>query len=292
MLFKLENNFLLIEASSHGAELHKIHGKKNNTEFLWNGNEEYWKYHAPVLFPIVGKVVDGKYSVDGSTFELPQHGLARISDFSLIEETENSLLFELRYNNDTLKIYPYKFSLKIKYTLLDNSLKVDYIVNNIDDKKIFFSIGAHPAFMCPINENEKMDDYYFEFNKKEKASIMLLNEQGYFSHDREMFLNNENKINLYKDLFKNDALIFSGLNSNIITLKSDKHNKSVSMDFTGFPYMALWSKPTGAPFVCIEPWYGHSDYFDFNDDFSNKEGIESLLPNQEFTASYTLTFRE
>lgn len=292
MLFTLENDFLSLTASNKGAELHSVDGKKENTSFLWNGNEDFWKYHAPILFPIVGKVVDNKYSVNGSLYELPQHGLGRISNFELIEKNSNSLIFELNYNEDTLKVYPFKFSLQIRYTLINNSIKIDYIVKNIDNKKIFFSIGAHPAFMCPLKENETMEDYYFEFNKKETASLMLLNEQGYFSHKTESYLKDSNIIQLSKDLFKNDALIFSNLSSNKITLKSKNHSKSISMDFTGFPYMALWSKPTGAPFVCIEPWFGHSDYYDFKDDFSQKEGIESLDIKDTFTASYTVTFNE
>ena len=121
----------------------------------------------------IGKVFNGKYTVDGKTYELPQHGLARVRDFEMIEQTKNSISFELKYSEDTLKVYPFKFSLIIKYTLNDINLSIDYIVKNLDTKEMYFSIGAHPAFMCPI-ENDKFDDYYFEFNEKENASIIQL----------------------------------------------------------------------------------------------------------------------
>lgn len=292
MLYTLENEGLIIVASTYGGELHSITEKSDNTEYLWTGGEEFWKYHAPILFPIVGKVNNGKYKVDGVTFQLPQHGLARTKEFVMIEKTKDSMTFQLSYSNETLKVYPYKFILRIKYTLLKNSVTTSYTVVNEDNKEIFFSIGAHPAFMCPIKSGEVMEDYYFEFNKKENSSKMLLNEEGYLLHEREECLKNSDIIPLSLDLFKNDALIFDDLKSNKISLKSKNHNKSLTMDFTGFPYMGLWTKNTGAPFVCIEPWYGHADYYDFEGDFREKESIMKLEVGGEFNSSYTVIVGE
>lgn len=289
MIYKLENSNIKITASPFGGELHNLTSKIDGAEFLWNGNEEFWKYHAPILFPIVGKVKDNKYIVEENTYSLPQHGLARISEFNMIKKTDTSIIFSLPYSNKTLEVYPYKFELQIRYDLIENGVKVSYKVINKDSKEIFFSIGAHPAFMCPIMPEETMNDYYFEFNKKETSSLLTLNAEGYFSHERLPYLNNKNIINLSKEVFKNDALVFDNLNSNKISLKSKNHNKSLTMDFTGFPYMGLWSKPTGAPFVCIEPWFGHSDYEDFTGEFKEKEGIQSLNIDEEFNCSYTIT---
>ena len=291
MIYTLENQHLKISLSNHGGELHSIKGKKDNTEFLWSGDEAYWKYHAPILFPIVGKVFNGKYTVDGITYELPQHGLARVRDFEMIEQTKNSISFELKYSEDTLKIYPFKFSLIIKYTLNDINLSIDYIVKNLDNKEMYFSIGAHPAFMCPI-ENDKFDDYYFEFNEKENASIMQLVGPGYFSKEEKPYLKNENIINLSTDLFKNDALVFKNLKSNKISLKSKNHKKYLEFDFGEFPYLGLWTKDTGAPFVCIEPWFGHADFDGFNGEFMDKAAIQSLMPNKEFHCNYNISFFE
>ncbi|WP_195972932.1 aldose 1-epimerase family protein [Clostridium thermobutyricum] len=289
MIYTLENSNIKITASPFGGELHNLTSKIDGAEFLWNGNEEFWKYHAPILFPIVGKVKDNKYIVEENTYSLPQHGLARISEFNMIKKTDTSIIFSLPYSNKTLEVYPYKFELQIRYDLIENGVKVSYKVINKDSKEIFFSIGAHPAFMCPIMPEETMNDYYFEFNKKETSSLLTLNAEGYFSHERLPYLNNKNIINLSKEVFKNDALVFDNLNSNKISLKSKNHNKSLTMDFTGFPYMGLWSKPTGAPFVCIEPWFGHSDYEDFTGEFKEKEGIQSLNIDEEFNCSYTIT---
>lgn len=289
MLYTLENDILKITAHTHGGELHNIIKKSNNTEFLWTGDATYWKYHAPILFPFVGKVINNEYRIDGKTYSLPQHGLARISEFEMINKNNDEITFELKYTEESLKLYPYKFSLIINYKLINNHLKVTYSVKNMDDKKIYFSIGAHPAFRCPLYSNETLNDYYLELNENETASIKCLGANGHYNGERKDVLNNENIINLSKELFKDDALVFDNLKSNKVSIKSKNHNESLTMDFTGFPLMAFWSVPTGAPFVCLEPWFGHSDDNTFNGDFTEKPAIESLDVNNIFTCSYTLT---
>ena len=289
MIYSLENSSIKITASTHGGEIHSITNKIDGTEYLWNGNAEYWKYHAPILFPIVGKVVDSKYRVDGKTYELPQHGLARTSEFSLFSKTDNAVTFQLNFSEESLRVYPYKFSLKSTYTLEDNTVEVTYSVKNLDDKKIYFSIGTHPAFMCPIAQNEKLEDCYLQFSEKEISNRNVLTKEGYLSHNESECLNSTDNIMLSKELFKDDALVFNNLKSDKITIKSKNSSKALTVDFNGFPYMGIWAPKDGAPFVCIEPWFGHADYNDFNGEFSEKEGIISLELEKEFSCTYKVT---
>ena len=289
MKYILENKNIQISADTYGGELHNLLLKKDNIEYLWNGDEAYWKYHSPILFPIVGKVLNGKYTVDNKEYELPQHGFARTTEFEMVEKDENHIVFELKWSEETLKIYPYKFSLRLSYQLLDNGVKVGYSVKNLDDKEIYFSIGGHPAFMCPRFDNETFEDYYFEFDKLENAGIMELDsDKGFFKRTTKEFFNNSNKFDLNLELFKYDALVFSNLKSTKLSLKSHKNNRELTMDFTGFPYIAVWTKSTGAPFICIEPWYGHADYEDFKGEFKDKAGVQSLHISEEFKAEYSL----
>ena len=289
MIYTLENQNIRVVASSNGGELHSIKKINHETEYLWNGDERYWKYHAPVLFPIVGKVNGGKYKIDGIEYELPQHGLARTREFKLIEKSESRIVFELQYDEETLKVYPFKFVLRIGYTLMEYGVETSYEVINKDNKDIYFSIGGHPAYMCPINQGESFEDYYFEFDKVEKSSKILLNSNGLFTKNKELFMENSKELPLSIEIFKDDAIVFNDLKSNKISLKSRKSDKSVTMDFSGFPYLGLWTKPTGAPFVCIEPWFGHADYEDFNGDFKDKEGINKLAVGKSFKAAYLVT---
>ena len=171
MIYSLENSKVKITASTHGAELHSITGKNEGTEYLWNGDLKYWKYHAPHLFPIIGKVIDSKYRVDEKTYELPAHGIARIADFEFISQTNNAITFELKYSGESLKVYPYKFSLQVTYTLEENAIKIIFRVINLDDKKIYFSIGDHPAFMCPIEKDEKLKIIILNLTTKKIALL-------------------------------------------------------------------------------------------------------------------------
>ncbi|MPQ45104.1 aldose 1-epimerase family protein [Clostridium tarantellae] len=292
MIYNLDNENLSISINNIGGELYSIKGKKEKIEFLWNGNKDFWKFRSPILFPIVGKVNDGKYFVEGQPFELPQHGLARIKEFKMIEKTINSITFELMYNEDTLKVYPYKFSLKIKYFIFNDSLNIKYTVENLDNKTINFSIGGHPAFMCPILPEEKFEDYYLEFEKNENANIMQINEFGYFTEQDIPYLKNEKFINFSPKGFTPDTLVFKNLKSSIINLKSKNHSKYIEFNFSNFPYLGIWTKSTGAPFVCIEPWFGHADFVNFKGEFKDKAGILTLPKNQIFSCDYTITIHQ
>ena len=172
---------------------------------------------------------------------------------------------------------------------MEYGVETSYEVINKDNKDIYFSIGGHPAYMCPINQGESFEDYYFEFDKVEKSSKILLNSNGLFTKNKELFMEDSKELPLSIEIFKDDAIVFNDLKSNKISLKSRKSDKSVTMDFSGFPYLGLWTKPTGAPFVCIEPWFGHADYEDFNGDFKDKEGINKLAVGKSFKAAYLVT---
>jgi galactose mutarotase-like enzyme len=283
MIATIENDFLKLSAKASGAELISIKNKKNGLEYLWQGDPQFWGRRAPVLFPIVGKLKNNTFKAEGETFQLPQHGFARDNYFELIKSESSSLVYSLKSSDETLKSYPYKFELKISYTLLKNKIEVKYQVCNLDDKKIWFSIGAHPAFNCPLEPKERFDNYFLEFDQKENTEIHLITD-SLLSGQTQPFLKNSNKIELNEKVFAQDALIFKGLKSSSISLKSNISAASIVFDFKGFPYLGIWSKP--GPFVCIEPWYGHADPIDFDGEFKDKPGILSLEKGAEFSCVY------
>jgi len=288
LLYTLENKTIKITVSEHGAELHSITGKKEGTEYLWNGDKKYWKYRSPVLFPIVGKLVDSTYSVDQKAYQLPAHGFGRISEFKMINKTEESITLELTYSEDTLKVYPYRFSLQITYLLAENLVKVIWQVINLDDKTIFFSIGAHPALMCPIDQKDRLEDCYLEFNQLETAEIMKITPECYLKHQKKAYLANTKTLPLSQDTFKNGVLIFDELKSDTITIKSKNNAKTISVKAEGFPYWGIWAPEAGAPFLCLEPWFGHADFADFKGDFSDKAGNNQLAIGEKFNCCYKI----
>lgn len=292
MRYTLENDTIKITASTKGGELHSITGKKTSTEYLWNGNKNYWKYRAPILFPIVGKVIDDRYRTDGQSYELPPHGLARISTFALLEQTKSSLAFELKSSPESLKLYPYRFALRISYTLGDHAVTTTLQVINQDTKPILFSIGAHPAFLCPIDPADRLEDCYLEFSETETASILPLAATGFISRTPQPYLNHTKQLDLKKELFHNDALIFHKLSSKTVAIKSRNNTKALTVSIDEFPWLGLWAPKDGAPFLCIEPWQGHADFDGFTGEFRDKAGIVSLAEGQAFSRSYTIAITE
>lgn len=287
MITKLENQQITAHIKSLGGELCSLKLNQDGTEYIWQADPKYWGRHAPVLFPIVGRLIDDQYNMNGQVYQLSQHGFARDMEFELIENDDMYATFRLLSNEKTLEHYPSRFEVLIIYTLNEYELLIEYKVTNKDDKTMYFSIGAHPAFRCPLQPTERFEDYYLEFSHKEVANRYLL-EKGLLTNQTKMVLNNDAIIPLSHDLFKEDGLIFKGLKSNSITLKSQKSSKAVKVKFDGFPYHGIWSKPEGAPFVCIEPWHGITNTATEKKPFIAKEGILSTKPGECFTCQYSI----
>lgn len=282
MLHTLKNGIFKITVAERGAELKSITELADGTEYLFDSDPTWWKYSSPVLFPIVGKVLNGKYCAEGKEFSLGQHGFARTTDFWLVDATANTLNFALESNAATLKVYPYKFRLEISFELDGNEVKVFWKVLNVDDKEIYFSIGAHPAISCPISYRENFEDCYLKFNRAEKSSRIPLTANGALSHERIPTLNGT-ELALNYELFKGDALIFDDLKSDEISVCSKKSSKSLTIRAKGFPYWGIWTPSQGgAPFICIEPWHGHADYENFAGELKDKEGIIKLAVGATF----------
>ena len=164
-------------------------------------------------------------------------------------------------------------------------------MENLEDKAIYFSIGGHPAFLCPLLPGESFEDYQLRFNKKEDISLMQLTNDGYYLRDKKDFAKNTDIIPLNLELFKVDALVFSNTKSSTITIENPKHDRSITMDFSEFPYLGVWTMKTGAPFLCLEPWQGHADYDDFSGDFKEKPGVLSLESGKIFNCGYDVIIK-
>ncbi|RRD40256.1 aldose 1-epimerase family protein [Leptotrichia sp. OH3620_COT-345] len=264
-----------------GAELYSY--KINGEEFIWDRNPEFWEGSSPVLFPFIGIIKDGKYTYGNKEYEVTtRHGFARDYNFELIEKGEDFLKFKFSSNEETLKKYPFEFDFFIIYTIKENSLEIKYEVVNRNSEIMYFSLGAHPAFALELNNGINLNNYFLEFEKEETAQIYKL-EKSLVLSEKYDYLKNEKIIKLTDTIFDNDALIFKNTESKEVAIKCNKSSKKITVNYEGFPYVAFWSKPS-APFVCIEPWYGISDFADFNGKLEEKKGIEKLGGNETFTA--------
>ena len=284
----LENDELKVTISLRGAELVSLIEKKDQTEYIWQADPAIWPFNAPNLFPIVGALNDNNLSVNGKSYELNRHGFARTSIFRRLESAPQQAVFELRYNEDTLKIYPFKFEFQVIYHLIGRKLNILYKVINMDDKTIFFSIGAHPGFNVPLNSNGDFEDYYIEFEHQEDLITHQLTENGVFNNQTQSIPTEGEKLPLKMSLFEKDALVFKKLKSNFVTLKSTKTDKQVKVDFPHFNYLGLWSKKD-APFVCIEPWLGCADTHGERKDIAQKEAIQKVEHGHVFEVDFSIS---
>ena len=285
---ELKNEFLSVRINFKGAELSSIYNKKEKIEHIWQADPTVWARHAPILFPIVGKVKGGKYKVDGVEYSLGQHGFARDRIFELEEITKTKAVFKLESDDDSLKIYPFKFNLFVKYTLVGAKLDICYEVVNTDTKEILFGIGAHPGFTVPFNSDSEFEDYYLEFEKNETVDRLLLSNNGLLSGEvLEKFLDNTNRIPLKYSTFSKDALVFENLKSSYVSIKSNKTDVSLKMGIADFPLLGIWTMPgKKAPYICIEPWYGVADSESSTGNFADKKAINKLAVNDNFEMNF------
>lgn len=277
----ISNSTISASIKHSGAELFSLKNNQNK-EYIWEGNPDFWGKHSPILFPIVGTLRNNIYTINGKEYQLPRHGFARDTDFQLVEKTENSAVFSLKWDTETLKKYPFEFELQLIYTLEDTSLNIEYKVINTSKTKMPFSIGAHPAIALP----ENFENYALEFEKEEVLKYYIL-ENDLISNKTEVLKTTNNLIPLNYQLFENDALIFKSLESNSVTILENS-KPYIKVDFEDFPSLGIWTKDQ-APFVCIEPWLGYSDTSENSGDLFEKEGILTLDANQTFHSKFSIT---
>jgi galactose mutarotase-like enzyme len=287
MIYHLENEDYSVTVKRSGAELSSFRNKPANLEYIWQADPQVWPRHAPVLFPIVGKVPGGKYNYQGKTYELPQHGFARDMDFTLDSQSQTELVFALKESEQSLAVYPFPFRLQVTSKLVNNALEILYTVQNPGETDLYFSIGAHPGFNCPFYPGEDFADYYLEFAQPETQERFLLNE-GLQNGQTEPVLQNQNTLPLTYELFQKDAIVFKNLASEKITLKTNKHQHSLAFEFKEFPFFGIWTKGPGAGFICLEPWHGIASRVGDSGELTQKEGIKKLAAGDNFTCSYTI----
>lgn len=286
MVKTLENEQLKIAVNHHGAELSSLIKKSTGTEYIWQADPTYWGRHAPILFPIVGRLQNDEYLIGEEKYTMKQHGLARNMGFELVKRNKAGLTFELTSSPTTLKNYPYPFRLRLTYTLDENHLMVAYEVFNPSATAMYFSIGGHPAFRCPVHAGEKRSDYQLVFQQKEIAATQRL-DNGIRNGKEALILDKENRLPITDTLFDEDALVFTKLASEKVSLQKGE-TPIFTFNFKDFPYVGIWSKNRTSPFICIEPWFGVADHQSHNQQLTQKEGMIKLDGGESFDSIYSV----
>ena len=291
MIYSIENAKIKASVSTMGAELVSLILKKTGTEYLWQGDKTYWTGHAYNLFPICGRLWEGKYTYQGKTYEMNLHGFARKTEYELAEQTDTSLTFRLTDSDVTYAQYPFRFELLLKYTLDGATLKTTFLIENKDEKELIYAVGGHPGFNVPLSDGETFGDYTISFAEKCEPEKVLMSERCFCLDGKtEPFKVRCGKsFKLAHDLFDDDAIFLTNM-AREVTLKSGVSKHFVTVSYPEMKYVGFWHAPkTEAPYVCIEPWMSIPADDGKVDDLETKRDMLRLASGAKREIEFTIT---
>ena len=281
---------LVITTKALGAELTSI--KYKGREYLHDG-KSFWYKQSPILFPTVGRLRNGKTKINGKDYEIPMHGFANNMTFQ--EIGKNS--YVLKSNEETLIQYPFQFELYVSYLIEKNTLTVNYTVKNTNDTEaMLFGIGGHPGFKCDYYKEKSFIEFGEDEDNIKVIPVNMTNGSSYGLMSNETidggeFLKNKKILEIKKNSFENDAIVFKDIQSKSVFLNDDGKN-ILKFTFDQFNYLGIWSAQGNAPYVCLEPWYTTPDYVNSTNEFKDKKDIIKLEPNKTKEISFSVEFFE
>ncbi|MCR5820482.1 MAG: aldose 1-epimerase family protein [Bacteroidaceae bacterium] len=285
----LSNGILEAVISDLGAEIRNLRRVTAPTEYIWQGDPDYWTGRAPLLFPIVGSLWNGEALIDGNTYQIRKHGFARDMVFRKTADEDRHMAFAIEANEETRTCFPHDFVLTVDYRLLRNVLTVGWTVTNRSDSPMSFNIGGHPAFAYPKFKAEENIHGYMSFDKRQKIDNTRLAEGGYATRETEPIeFDADELLPLTNDTFDCGSILDATDQIHRITLHTKDGRPWVTVKHN-MPVTALWSPRNGkAPFVCIEPWQGCCDYEGYDGDFARRPFTISLPPGGTWESSYQI----
>lgn len=288
MLYTIQNEYLTVKISDKGAQLWSIMDNAGN-EYLWQGDEKYWGDRAPNLFPYIARLTEGKYILDGKVYSMDIHGFAKDTIFEADQMDKDKIVFLMTNTEETLAQYPYKFTFSVVYKLSGRTLSTTYLVNNQDEKTMYFGIGGHPGFRVPFDNESVFEDYYLEFGTVEKVKRIIFSEDCFVLGEPEPFeLENMNILPLRHEMFDEDAIVLTDM-SKSVCLKSKRNDKQIRVTCPNMSYLGFWHMPkTDAPYICIEPWSSLPSRKDVMEELSTQPSLLSLEANKIYENEFTI----
>ncbi len=285
----ITNDYLTVQIEEKGAELYSIQDQSGH-EYLWQGDSKYWSDRAPNLFPYIARLTEGKYTLNGKTYDMEIHGFAKNTVFDAEQISESEIVFRIRDTEETRRRYPYAFSFSITYALDGNQLLLTYDVQNNNETTMYFGVGAHPGFCVPMEAGLDFTDYYLEFHEATDVKRVGFSEDCFINGDDKPFVMEGGiKLPLHHDMFDDDAIVLVDM-AKTVTLKSDKGSKAIRVEYPNMDYLGLWHRPkTDAPYICIEPWSSLPSRKNVIEDLATQPSLLSLEPGKEYRNQIVIT---
>lgn len=287
---EIDNGTLKLTIARKGAEMTSV--VCAGVERMWCADPEVWGRHAPLLFPFIGRLRDGSYELEGRAMTAPRHGFCRDRDFEVVEVSANSTTLRTREDEESLKSYPFPFQLDVRYRLEENSVEKTLIVENAGDRALPFEIGGHEAYSTALAPNETMADWHVRFEGTESLSMFGMDDEGILTLPKTELPLYDGCLEKTPEQLGIDTVVVENVPGRKATLECEKTGRGVRIEFPDFPYLGIWTKPTGsdALFLCIEPWSALPDAHFSPRELSLKPGVISLAPGETKELSYRMTF--
>lgn len=285
---EISNGKITAAIDTFGAELKSLRNAVTEEEYMWCGDAQYWGKTSPNLFPFIGMLKNGEFRYGGESYKMTKHGFARDMKFKLMSHEAAEVWFVLESDEVTRQMYPFDFRLEIGYRLDGMKLKMLWRVENPSDESLHFSIGGHPAFNCPLDEQERREDYYLKFYDRDCIRCTVIGENGLVGTQKVIYELEDGILSVKGELFDHDAMVLEDGQVHKISLLTPDKEPYISVEFDT-PVVAVWT-PAGieAPFICIEPWYGLCDSEDFEGTIEERKWNNEILPGKRFAAEYSI----
>jgi galactose mutarotase-like enzyme len=287
-IITIRSDLLSASIDPLGAQLFALRDS-DGLDLQWDGDPAVWTGRAPILFPIVGMLEQGRYRLVGKTYRMAKHGFGRHKLFKVIEAEAACAIFRLKADEETLAVYPFRFQLDIRFAIEGARLSLTALVRNLGDEAMPASFGFHPALRWPLPYGHPRANHGVRFEHDEPAPIRRVNQEGVVKPETYPSPVTGRDLALRDNLFVDDALIFDRLNSQAVSYGAAEGPR-IEVAFPDTPYLGIWTKP-GADFICIEPWHGIADPAGFDGDFRTKPGVLEVAPNSEKRIEMTITLK-
>jgi galactose mutarotase-like enzyme len=285
-MIKIENTYLTAGINTLGAELQSLKLKHNQHELIWQRDPEVWSGSAPILFPIVGRLIEGQYGLDGRTYTMPKHGIVRATPWTIADRAEAHVTLEISDSEASRQCYPFRWKLAARFELTERRLEVRYSVTNLNTRTLYFSLGSHPALNLNFGSSE-ISDYALHTDNRDAPWKRRKIVDGRLSKERFEVDWRGCDLPLSETLFDEDALVFTGIRCRQLVVHNSRDPRQIIFDTGGAPDLGIWAKP-GAPYVCIEPWYGYDDPEGHDQQLATKPGIQTLESRGVFSTAYSI----
>lgn len=289
MIITLQNEHLSIQISNLGAELQAI-TTTDGTEYLWDGNPEFWGNRATNLFPCVGRLYEKAYLLGDQRFEMVIHGFFKQAQTQLTEKSDTSIRLETSQTEETLLQYPFPFLAGVDYRLDGRTLYITYRVVNTGEKTMYFGLGGHPGFRLPLEDGLAFEDYELCFDRP--VSHLLTSEGCLMTGESRDFPLEKGCLPLRHELFDQDAIILDNPGRSV-SLQSPKGRRGIILRHPNLPFLGIWHKPhTAAPFICLEPWLSLPGREGKIEDLSSQPNLVHLAPSETYENTWSIEVLE